>query len=165
MSRDAALPVVFDCMVYLQAAISEVGPASEVLRHAERGNISLFISGQILQEIRDVLSRPRAVAKYSFLTLEFVEAYLVRVVHSAKFITTFPLHFSYSRHPKDEIYINLAVETEAQYLVSRDKDLLDLMTDHTDEAKEFRQRFRQVKIVDPVEFLQIIRKLDLSLEP
>ena len=165
MSRDAALPAVFDCMVYLQAAISEGGPASELLRHAERGNISLFVSGQILQEIRDVLSRPRAAAKYPFLTLEFIEAYLIRVAQFAKFIKTFPLYFSFSRDPKDEKYINLALETEAQYLVTRDKDLLELMTDHSDEAKEFRQRFRHLKIVDPVEFLQIIRKLDLSLEP
>ena len=99
------------------------------------------------------------------MTLEFIEAYLIRVAQFAKFIKTFPVHFSYSRDPKDEKYINLAVETEAQYIVSRDRDLLDLMTDHTDQAKKFRQRFRQLKIVDPVEFLQIIRKLDLSLEP
>ena len=105
------------------------------------------------------------MAKYPFLTLEFIEAYLIRVAQFAKFIKTFPLYFSFSRDPKDEKYINLALETEAQYLVTRDKDLLELMTDHSDEAKEFRQRFRHLKIVDPVEFLQIIRKLDLSLEP
>ncbi len=165
MTRDTALSAVFDCMLYLQAAISEDGPASELVRHAECGNISLFVSGEILQEIRNVLSRPRAVAKYPFLTSEFIEAYLTRVARFAKFVTTFPPSFSYSRDPKDEKYINLAIQTEARYLVSRDKDLLDLVTDHTNEAKEFRQRFRQLKIVDPVEFLQIIRKLDLSLEP
>lgn len=165
MSRDTGLSAVFDCMVYLQAATSETGPAAELLRYAGRGNISLFVSREILQELREVISRPDAVAKYPFLTLEFIEAFLVRIAQAAKFIKTFPPHFSYSRDPKDEKYINLAVETEAKYLVSRDKDLRDLMTDHTDEAKEFRQRFRHLKVVGPVEFLRIVREVDLALKP
>lgn len=51
----------------------------------------------------------------------------------------------------------MAVEAKADYIVSLDNDLLDLMTDFTDESKEFRQRFRPLKVVEPLEFLQIIR--------
>jgi predicted nucleic acid-binding protein len=36
-------------------------------------------------------------------------------------------------------YINLAVAAGADFIISRDKDLLDLMTSHADECKEFRQ--------------------------
>ncbi|MBI3650997.1 MAG: hypothetical protein HY231_08085 [Acidobacteria bacterium] len=32
---------------------------------------------------------------------------------------------------------------------SRDKDLLDLLTGHSDHYKEFRQRFRSLKILAP----------------
>lgn len=66
--------------------------------------------------------------------------------------------FDFERDPKDEIIINLAIEAEADYIVSRDKDLLDLMTGYTDECKDFRRRFRRLKIVEPVEFLTIIEK-------
>jgi predicted nucleic acid-binding protein len=69
------------------------------------------------------------------------------------------------RDPKDEIIIDLAVETEADYIVSRDKDLLDLMINFSVEAKEFRQRFRPLKIVQPIEFLRIVQEEDLSLKP
>jgi len=31
------------------------------------------------------------------------------------------------------------------------------MTDFTDDAKEFRQRFRPLKVIEPQEFLQIIK--------
>ncbi len=33
------------------------------------------------------------------------------------------------------------------------------MTDFTDEAKDFRRRYRRVKILNPVEFLEEMRKL------
>lgn len=165
MSRDKALTAVFDCMVYLQAAISGTGPAAELLRHAERGNILLFVSREILQKICEVISRPEVVLKNQYLTAEFVEAFLVRVSQTASFVKAIPSHFSYLRDQKDEKYINLAVEADAEYLVSRDRDLRDLMTDYTPEVKEFRQRFRHLKIVDPVEFLRIVRAMDIALEP
>ena len=62
----------------------------------------------------------------------------------------------YSRDPKDEKYINLAVEATANYVVSRDKDLLDIMSDISIVGKEFRQKTRPLKIIEPVEFLQIL---------
>lgn len=35
----------------------------------------------------------------------------------------------------------------ADFIVTRDKDLLDLMTGFTDECKEFRQKFRPLKVI------------------
>jgi len=32
--------------------------------------------------------------------------------------------------------------------------LLDLMTGHTDACKDFRRRFRRLKVVEPLEFLK-----------
>lgn len=164
MSRDGELSAVFDCMLYFQAAISESGPASELLRYAERRYISLFVSREIFQELGDVLSRPQTVMKYPFLTPKFVGAFISRVSQFAQFVTAFPSHFSYLRDPKDEKYINLAVEIEADFIVSRDRDLLDLMTAHTDDAKEFRQRFRRLRIVGPSEFLEIVRESVIALK-
>jgi hypothetical protein len=40
--------------------------------------------------------------------------------------------------------------------MSRDRDLLDLMTGHTDDCKEFRQRFRTLKVIQPVDLLKEI---------
>ena len=66
-----------------------------------------------------------------------------------------PPVFSYPRDPKDEPYVNLAVAAGLRYLVSRDKDLLDLMQDPS-----FQQRFPDLMILDPVTFLRA-----LSSEP
>ena len=69
-----------------------------------------------------------------------------------------PRVFEYSRDPDDEPYLNLAIAARAAFLVSRDRDLLDLMTGHDAESKQFRQRFRFLKVIEPVGFLNEIEK-------
>ncbi|MEO6588880.1 MAG: putative toxin-antitoxin system toxin component, PIN family [Pyrinomonadaceae bacterium] len=155
--KEEKTPVVFDCMIFLQGLVNEVGIAVECLELVENDKIQLFVSKDILAEIKDVLTRPKLQAKFSLLTAERVGRLLEILNQKATLIKSVPEIFSYLRDPKDEKYINLAVETKADYIVSRDNDLLDLMMDFTDEAKEFRQRFRPLKVVEPIEFLQIIK--------
>ena len=64
----------------------------------------------------------------------------------------------YPRDPKDEPYIGLAATAKADYLVSRDKDLLSLMTGHSAAAKEFRRRTHPLRVLDPVDFLEALRQ-------
>lgn len=157
MSQNNPRPrVIFDCMIYLQAIISESGPAAALLRSVERQAFSLFVSRELLDEVRDVLSRPLIRQKNPDLTNDRVDAFITRISENATFVDRVPQHFSYVRDPKDEKYINLAVEAEAEYIVSRDKDLLDLMTGYTNECKDFRCRFRPLKVIEPVEFLKTI---------
>ena len=46
--------VVFDCMLFLQATASRVGPAAELLRHLDAGRFTLYVSEAILV----AMSRP-----------------------------------------------------------------------------------------------------------
>ena len=154
------LRVVFDCMIFLQAAINEKSPAAELFRQIENQTLQLFVSNEIISEIRNVLSRPKILSKNPHLSDEYVEIFLTRVLKKAVSIKRISPKFKYSRDPKDEKYLNLALEVKADYIVSRDKDLLDLMTDTNVEAKEFRQKSRPLKIVPPIEFLQILAEKD-----
>ena len=54
-----------------------------------------------------------------------------------------------ARDPKDEPYVDLAAATRARYLVTRDKDLLDLMDDAA-----FRQQFPGLTVIDPATLLR-----------
>lgn len=148
--------VVFDCMIYLQATISESGPAAALLRLVESRAVSLFVSDEILAEVRDVLSHPKVRERNPRLTDERVNAFITRLSERATVVDDVSRHFSYPRDPKDEKYIDLAVEVDARYIISRDKDLLDLMTGHTDECKDFRRRFRPLKVIEPAEFLKVV---------
>ena len=69
-----------------------------------------------------------------------------------------PRVFAYERDPKDEPYINLALAVHAEYLVSRDSDILDLGDTSSQEGQRFQERFPQVKIVDPVTFLREVQR-------
>lgn len=66
--------------------------------------------------------------------------------------------FEYQRDPDDEPYINLAIEAEADFIISRDSDLLDLMNWKQPNGRAFQRRFRSLKIVSPIEFLKIMEK-------
>ena len=157
MNKDNPHPrVVFDCMVYLQATVSESGPAASLLRLVDNNALSLFVSAEILEEVRHVLSCPKIRRKSRGINDERVDALINRILGNATIVKDIPQHFIYLRDPKDEKYINLAVEAEAEYIVSRDKDLLDLMTGDTDECKDFRSRFMLLKIIEPVEFLKTV---------
>ncbi len=151
---------VFDCNIYLQAAARPKSPSGECLRLAEDGVVRLYVSQDILTEISEVLRRPKIQERFSDLTDKSVNLFLEKVRGFSHFVKKVPVKFKLSRDVDDEPYINLAVEAGADYIVSRDNDLLDLMTDYTAEAKEFRQRFRFLRVIEPLEFLKEVRNLE-----
>jgi len=133
---------VFDCMIYVQGVARTKNSANACFELVEAGAIKLYLSQETLKEIEDVLTRSKFRKRFSTLTDEMIEAFLNDVKSKAIILKNVPLVFNYSRDPKDEKYINLAVAAEAQFIVSRDNDLLDLMTDYAAGSKEFRQKFR-----------------------
>lgn len=152
--------VVLDCNVLLQAAAREKSVAAKCLNFAESSLIQLFVSREVLTEIEDVLNRPEIRAHFPDLSDEIVGAFLKRLQKLSMLVRPVPKKFSYPRDEDDEPYINLAVAAGADFIISRDRDLLDLMTGHTDECKEFRQRFRSLKVLEPIEFLKWIEERD-----
>jgi len=145
------LRAVFDCMVFLQGAARPAGPARACLRLAEAGKVTLCISASILAEVRDVLTRPKTQARFPLLTPAWVEELLQGIVGKSLAIQHVPAAFALERDPKDEPYINLAIAAAAKFLVTRDKDLLNLMSD-----SDFCQRYPALSILDPVAFLKAV---------
>lgn len=156
MTAQEKTRVVFDCNVLVVAAARDKSPARTCLRLAEFGYVNLFVSKSSLEELEDVLNRPELRRHFPSLTDEVVNSFLVRLRETAQFIRSVPAKFSYPRDVDDEQYVNLAAAAAAHYIVSRDKDLLSLNTGHTNECKEFRQRFRPLKVVEPLELLKAV---------
>ncbi len=148
--------VVFDCNVLLQAAAREKSVAAKCLNLVESRLIQLFVSREVLAEVEDVLNRLEIRAHFPDLSDEIVAAFIKRLQNLSTLVRLVPKTFSYPRDEDDEPYINLAVAAGATFIISRDKDLLDLMTGYADECKEFRQRFRSLRVVEPAEFLELL---------
>lgn len=117
--------VVFDCMVFVQIVASR-GPAHRCYQQVTQNNISLLASADTLSELRSVLERPELQRKLPGITPERVDALMHHLSELAVIICPVPCHVSFPPDPKDEPYLNLAVEGSATKLVTRDRALLRL---------------------------------------
>jgi putative PIN family toxin of toxin-antitoxin system len=139
-------------MVLFQATARPAGPAARLLiEFVERGRLELYVSDAILEEVRDVLGRPRIRAKNPAITDDSIQQFCDRIEKVAHKIDLVPASFALARDPDDEPYLNLAIAVSADYLVTRDKDMLDLMQDSA-----FRARYPSLTILDPVALLRIL---------
>lgn len=143
---------VFDTNVLLQAILSEGGPADECVQLTFSEDVTLVTSDAVLDELKDVISRPSLIAKYEELRTERPQFLIQKIYSKAIIVSSAPREFILERDRSDEIFVNLALKMHAEFLVSRDKDLLDLMKD-----SEFCSRFPDLQIVDPVDFLRAFR--------
>ena len=150
-SQEARPKVVFDTMIAFQATVETTGPAAELFRRLEAGWFSLYVSDEIRDEMRDVLSRPKLRAKYPQITDEAVNNLFAHLAQFARMVSDVPSVFSLPRDPDDEPYLNLSIAVGADYLASRDNDLLDLMQD-----ADFRTKYPHLTILDPVALLRAL---------
>jgi uncharacterized protein len=135
-SEKALLRVVLDTNVYISAVIFDGNPA-EILKLIQANKFQLFISSETEQEVINKLSSKfesatQIIADFkSFLNSRanyLVPAKKVRIC----------------RDPEDNVFLEVALESKADYLITGDKDLLILKT------------FKSTKIVSPKEFLKVI---------
>lgn len=149
----APVHVVFDCNIFFQALISPNGPAAACLLAAMRGQVELFCSEYVLTEFRDVASRSALRARF-LITDDRVDRIVEAVREAATFVDLVPEVYTHPIDPDDSHYVNLALAANARLLVSRDAHLLKLVDRRFPEGREFLARFPELRILEPVPFLQ-----------
>lgn len=157
--------VVFDCNILWRAFFFETGIGSACVRLIFERSIDHFVSADTIEELLDVLTRNEMSAKFPSYSIADVTGFVGKIVGASTLAKNVPAVTTLVRDPDDEPYLNLAASITADFLVTLDRDLLDLMTGTDVESKQFRQRFRHLKIVKPDEFLQIIIDRELPLKP
>ena len=113
-----------------------------------------MLSRAVLAEVRDVLSRPKLLRKYPQLDSPVVAEFLASVTAKAEFLDPVPETISYPRDPNDQPYPDLVVAAGADFLVSRDQDLLDLQSPESELGQELRRQAPKLVIINPVELLR-----------
>ena len=146
-----SLLAVYDCMLFFSAA-ARPNRFRPLFNLVERRAVTLCLSAEVLAEIRDVLTRPKLIAKYPALTPDAVDAFLARYLRAARWLNDVPEQFVLQRDPKDSKYLNLAIGAGAPDVVTLDRDLLDLAHPDNSEGKDFRARFPAIQILEPAAF-------------
>jgi putative PIN family toxin of toxin-antitoxin system len=150
--------VVFDCNVLVQAISNEAGPAGQALGLLQQNRIEVYVSRAILKELRKVFQYPGVRAKFPVLDDRRIDLFVKKLTFRATLLRQVRHEFDYPRARQDEPYIDLAAASKANYLVSRDTDLLSLAIGSSLLAKQFRQRYPRLRVLNPVAFLAIVAK-------
>ncbi len=138
-------------------AVSQPRRVRPIFDLVGQSQVTPCLGPEVLAEIRDVLTRPRLLAKYPSLTAENVDAFLAQHLRAAKWISDVPEQYVLARDPKDSKYVNLAITAAAPYLVTTDHDLLELMETTSAAGHDFRTRFPGIRIVDPAAFQAVVK--------
>jgi len=138
---------VLDTNTLVSAVINvESSVASEIYQSSKNKRFLLIISSSILAELEDVLHRDRIMNfhKRSVAELKTVLSELADVSYPVLGNTVVEI----VRDPDDNKIISAALEGNANFIVSRDRDLLDL------------KEYQSIKIITPEEFMRVFRSED-----
>ena len=110
--------VVIDANVIISAAFGG-RPLEAVVRAIEEHEV--YLSQPIAQELQGVISK--LSKKLSGEQITFIQEKMEQIVDMAKHVTM-SIHVVLSRDAKDDHYLSLCKEVEADFLITGDKDLL-----------------------------------------
>lgn len=133
--------VVFDTVIFVRSLINPHGKWGKLVFNNYQ-HYQLYVSKPILIEILEVLKRPELTAKFKSLqALDFSQ--IITILGQASCVEPVKTP-SVCRDPKDDKFLAAALAAKADYLVSEDKDLLDL------------KEYKGVKIVNMEVFLKTL---------
>jgi putative PIN family toxin of toxin-antitoxin system len=139
---------VLDTTVLVSAFLSHTpgGAAFELLQFAYDERFELVLSDPILTEVADVLlTRKHLRDRYRYGD-QTVATYVNGLRRAATLVADLP-EISVVRDKADDVILATAVVASADYLCTRDRDLLDLV------------HYDQISIVSPEDLLAVMRAI------
>ena len=117
--------LVIDTNVFVSGLISASGAPAKILRAIRQNHALHVVSDPIVEEYLRVLDYPR-IRKFEKISDEFIAtiaAYLIYQTHRVELTSNVRM----SRDPDDDVFLQTAVDGQANLLISGDKtDLLSL---------------------------------------
>jgi putative PIN family toxin of toxin-antitoxin system len=136
------MKIVLDTNVWLSGIFWD-GEASKIIEKAERKNIEIIISENVLSEIINVLNRESKFKKYMLNLKLSIEDLLRTILSISTLIETKSNLDVIKVDPKDNIILEAGLDGKVEYIISYDNHLLNMI------------EFRGIKIISPSEFSKI----------
>jgi len=127
--------VVLDTNVFISALFWK-GPPHAVFRHSVSGNLRNSVSSAILKEIEERLLNKFHVPQ------EKVQEFLEVIVYNSEVVYPKTKARVTLRDPKDNKILDCALEAKASFIITGDKDILDI------------QKYRGIIMISPREFVK-----------
>jgi uncharacterized protein len=118
------LRAVIDTNVLASALIRRQGVSGQVLRHLRDGRFTIIYSVPLMMELVEVLSRPQIQQKYHIQSDDITA--LINLVRLRGELVSPERLIDACRDPKDNRFLEAAVEGNTDVIVSGDADLLDM---------------------------------------
>lgn len=135
--------VVVDTNVVISSAVSIDGNPALIFEMLLLEKIINYITQEIIDEVKEVIKRPRIAKKLSLVEQEFIIKNFENFSKKIKPIEKLDI---IKDDPDDNKFLECAIAASAEYIISGDKHLLIL------------KQFRDIKVVSPAEFVRIINK-------
>ncbi len=136
--------VVIDTNVFISAAFLPHSKPAQIIDRVREGKILSVTYTGILEEITRVLLSPGVRKRHGLTAREITNA-MEGLIQGAE-ITPGIIQVKESRDPEDDKFLACALEGQADYIVSGDKDLTDLTS------------YQGIPIISPAAFLEIMAK-------
>jgi putative PIN family toxin of toxin-antitoxin system len=142
------LRAVIDTNVWVSALLNPRGHPALILGAIRKRRFVPILSQPLVEELIDVLGRPRIVDKYK-LEPEEVAEYTALLVERAEIVSP-PGDLHLCRDPRDDMVLETAIVGKASCLVSRDDDI------KADEELVREMGLRGVKVLSVASFLALV---------
>jgi uncharacterized protein len=142
-SKKHELKVVLDANVWISALLWGGKPA-EIIKTAEDLQFVILLSEEIVREISQVLMYPKLAKVYQAAGLRH-EDLIEAVLKIGKFVQVTEKVSIVVTHPADDKFLECALAASAEYIVSGDKHLLELVN------------HKKIRIMSVNDFLKIIQ--------
>lgn len=134
------IKAVIDTNIFISSLIGNGNPA-HIIDSLINKEFDLIISYALLDELFDVLSRPRFEKYFSYDDIKE----LASLIRSYTQIVSPATKLQICRDPKDDIVIECAVAGEADYIITGDEDLLCLTV------------YRNIHIITAAQFIRVLK--------
>jgi putative PIN family toxin of toxin-antitoxin system len=136
--------IILDTNILLSALLVPLGAPAKLLDRWERKRFTLVTSDTLIAEFRDVAGRPFFRARLRASTVELLAADLQDFSFYCQDLPTGPK----APDPKDSYLLAMAEASQAEFLVTGDKELLSL------------KRHKSTRIITPAAMIEILKKAD-----
>lgn len=142
--------VLLDTNIWVSALINPHGHPAKLIRAWLDNQFQVVVSVPLLDELADVLARPRIRDKYGLDTAETAQFLQLLSVRAVRVTPSGQLNAG--RDPDDDLILETAVLGQAHYLVSRDDDikrdvdLIKQMANHGIEVLSTQQFLEQLNV-------------------